>query len=145
MAPDYTWQTCMLLQACSSDAGAEAHNYGSGRNCIWLYEVDPESGLLTLLSQNIAKRLNDGPRHVWPHPNGRIVYSLQEHSSVGVCRRTACHLISFRDWQYVDVLALSEDGKILEWMQGVDILPEGTPCDKFWADGMVRPSCRGLS
>lgn len=54
----------------------------SGRNCVWLYNVHPETGLLSLASQNRARREHDGPRHTWPHPNGQVVYSLQEHSSV---------------------------------------------------------------
>lgn len=89
----------------------------SGRNCVWMYHVDKETGLLKEASKNIAKRGHDGPRHAWPHPNGKIVYSLQEHSS------------------YVDVLELSEDGQRLEWLEGGNILPEGGDCHLFWADG----------
>lgn len=84
-----------------------------------MYHVDKETGLLKEASKNIAKRGHDGPRHAWPHPNGKIVYSLQEHSS------------------YVDVLELSEDGQRLEWLEGVDILPEGGDCHLFWADGTL--------
>lgn len=53
----------------------------SGRNCIFVYAV-AEDGSLTLTDKNIAPRPTDGPRHVWPHPNGRYVYSLQEHTSM---------------------------------------------------------------
>lgn len=95
-------------------------NLYSGRNCVWLYHVDKETGLLKEASKNIAKRGHDGPRHAWPHPNGKIVYSLQEHSS------------------YVDVLELTEDGQRLEWLEGVDILPEGGDCHLFWADGAFQ-------
>lgn len=87
-----------------------------------MYHVDKETGLLKEASKNIAKRGHDGPRHAWPHPNGKIVYSLQEHSS------------------YVDVLELSDDGQRLEWLEGVDILPEGGDCHLFWADGALTQS-----
>lgn len=96
---------------------ADIPSFGSGRNCVWMYHVDKDTGYLKEASKNIAKRGHDGPRHAWPHPNGKIVYSLQEHSS------------------YVDVLELSEDGQRLEWLEGVDILPEGGDCHLFWADG----------
>lgn len=49
-----------------------------------MYHVDKATGRLTEASKNIAKRGHDGPRHAWPHPNGKIVYSLQEHSSVSL-------------------------------------------------------------
>ncbi|KAI5475781.1 carboxy-cis,cis-muconate cyclase [Pseudohyphozyma bogoriensis] len=74
-----------------------------GRNCIFVYTVNPD-GSLTLTDKNIAPRPNDGPRHAWPHPNGKIVYSLQEHTSM------------------VDVFELNE-GK-LTWKQGVKIIPD---------------------
>lgn len=52
-----------------------------GRNCIFVYAVAGD-GSLTLTDKNIAPRLNDGPRHVTPHPAGKLVYSLQEHTSM---------------------------------------------------------------
>lgn len=47
---------------------------------MWCFDVDPATAQLTLVEKNIAPRSNDGPRHVWLHPNGKVLYSLQEHS-----------------------------------------------------------------
>lgn len=99
-----------------SPDGTKLYVADIGRNCVWMYHVDPESGLLKEASKNIAKRGHDGPRHTWPHPNGRIVYSLQEHSG------------------YVDVLRLSDDDQRLEWVEGGNILPAGDDCGLYWAD-----------
>jgi hypothetical protein len=82
----FMWLTCWYsplpssskLRHCLTPSSFHLH---SGRNCIWIYSVSP-SNTLTLISQYHSKRSNDGPRHTWPHPNGRIVYCLQEHSSV---------------------------------------------------------------
>lgn len=52
-----------------------------GRNCIFVYQVK-EDGSLELTEKNIATREEDAPRHVTPHPNGKYVYSLQEHTSM---------------------------------------------------------------
>ncbi|UJO17871.1 Muconate cycloisomerase 1 [Fulvia fulva] len=92
-----------------------------GRNCIWTYKVihskrgisDPP---LELSSKHISPREHDGPRHTWPHPNGKVLYSLQEHSSM------------------VDVFAIAEDGVTLEHKQGCSVLPSGKDCKKYWAD-----------
>lgn len=90
-----------------------------GRNCVWVYAVSPETGLLTLSEKNVATRSNDGPRHTWPHPNGKYVYSLQEHSGM------------------VDVFEVL-DGRSekprLEWRQGVKVQPEHLDASIFWAD-----------
>jgi carboxy-cis,cis-muconate cyclase len=72
-----------LVKSCDlSPCGTKLYVADIGRNCVWLYHVDPSTGYLTESSKNAARRQPDGPRHAWPHPNGRIVYSLQEHSSV---------------------------------------------------------------
>ena len=92
-----------------------------GRNCIWTYSVvhskrgisDPP---LELGFKCISPRSNDGPRHTWPHPNGKVLYSLQEHSSM------------------VDVFAIANDGVTLEHKHGVKIIPDGHDCKAFWAD-----------
>ena len=36
--------------------------------------------------------------------------------------------------QYIDVLQLSPSGGTLEWIEGVNILPEGSDCNLYWAD-----------
>ncbi|KAK4700718.1 carboxy-cis,cis-muconate cyclase, partial [Phenoliferia sp. Uapishka_3] len=85
-----------------------------GRNCIFVYAV-AEDGTLTLTDKNIAPRADDGPRHVTPHPNGKIVYSLQEHTSM------------------VDAFEVLE-GQKLAWKQGVKIIPADMSPKSFWAD-----------
>jgi len=87
-----------------------------GRNCIWTYAVDQETGKLTLGEKHISPRSHDGPRHVWPHPSGQYVYSLQEHSSM------------------VDVFETAENGTKLKHVQGVRIIPEGEDEKQYWAD-----------
>ncbi|KAH8782854.1 muconate cycloisomerase I, MLE [Diaporthe sp. PMI_573] len=97
-----------------------------GHNCIWTYSVD-ESGAgsgssgektppLTLGSKHISPRSHDGPRHTWPHPSGRVLYCVQEHSSM------------------VDAFRVAGDGVTLEHMHGFTMLPEGKRCEDFWAD-----------
>lgn len=102
-----------------------------GHNCIWTYSVDESEGSeggskggsskaprppLTLGSKHISPRPHDGPRHTWPHPSGRVLYCVQEHSSM------------------VDAFRVAADGVTLEHMHGFDILPEGKRCEDFWAD-----------
>ncbi|ORY66930.1 Muconate cycloisomerase 1 [Leucosporidium creatinivorum] len=99
-----------------------------GRNCIFVYAV-AEDGSLTLADKNIAPRPTDGPRHVWPHPNGRYVYSLQEHTSM------------------VDVFEVNADST-LSWKQGVKIIPADLSPTLFWADEVrlsLSPSSSGPS
>lgn len=98
-----------------SPDGTKLYVADIGRNCVWMYHVDPATGLLTEASKNVATRPNDGPRHAWPHPNGKIVYSLQEHTS------------------YVDAFRLTDDAK-LEFIEGGSIIPEGDDEGKYWAD-----------
>lgn len=95
-----------------------------GRNCIWTMHVNPENGSLSLAEKGIAPRKNDGPRHTISHPDGRYIYSLQEHSSM------------------VDVFEVIRDseGTRLEWRQGVKIIPQSDDPSLYWADE-VRLSC----
>ncbi|PNS15331.1 hypothetical protein CAC42_2666 [Sphaceloma murrayae] len=99
-----------------------------GHNCVWSFGAADQSsvkgdglvvkgqGPLDYRGKFVAPRSGDGPRHAWPHPNGRILYSLQEHSCI------------------VDVFENSHDGKKLEWKQGVKIIPEGKEPKEYWAD-----------
>lgn len=103
-----------------------------GHNCIWTYSVDEEksgvngsttsekekksSGPLTLGTKHISPRSHDGPRHTWPHPGGRVLYCVQEHSSM------------------VDAFRVADDGVTLEHMHGFTILPDSKRCEDFWAD-----------
>ena len=92
-----------------------------GRNCIWTYKITHEKrGIpdppLEFGTKHISPRSHDGPRHTWPHPNGKILYSLQEHSSM------------------VDVFSIAADGVTLQHLQGCSILPSGKDCKNYWAD-----------
>ncbi|OQO10972.1 hypothetical protein B0A48_05227 [Cryoendolithus antarcticus] len=94
-----------------------------GRNCIWTYSIDDTSSRessdrphLTLASKHISPRHNDGPRHTTPHPSGKILYSLQEHSSM------------------VDLFAVADEGVALTHLTGVNIIPEDKDPKDYWAD-----------
>ncbi|KAF4554238.1 Lactonase-like protein 2 [Elsinoe fawcettii] len=98
-----------------------------GHNCVWAFGVQDSvvegdgavvqgKGPLDYRGKFEAPRKGDGPRHAWPHPNGKILYSLQEHSCM------------------VDIFENSSDGKRLKWKQGVRIIPEGKDPKAYWAD-----------
>lgn len=91
-----------------------------GRNCIWTYAVDTRARYgdppLTLASKHISPRPTDGPRHTWPHPNGKILYSLQEHTS------------------RVDIFGIADDGVTLKHHSGVKIIPAEQDPTLYWAD-----------
>ena len=87
-----------------------------GRNAIFTFSVDSKDGKLTLGEKHISPRSHDGPRHVWPHPAGKYVYCLQEHSSM------------------VDVFEIVAPGPKLKHVQGVKIIPETENHKDFWAD-----------
>ena len=87
-----------------------------GRNCIWTFAVNPKTGELTPGDKHISPRPTDGPRHVWPHPSGKYVYCLQEHTSM------------------VDVFSTSNGGVNLKHEQGVRIIPAGENEGDYWAD-----------
>lgn len=116
-----------------SPDGTKLYVADIGRNCVWVYAVDSATGLLTQASKNVASRPDDGPRHAWPHPNGRIVFVLQEHSS------------------YVDAFELQ--GSQLVFLEGGRILPPGEDAGEYWADEVrlspdnrwVFGSVRGLT
>jgi carboxy-cis,cis-muconate cyclase len=90
-----------------------------GNNCVWVHQVDL-NGLLSAPEKIVSPRHNDGPRHVWPHPAGKAVYVVQEHTSI------------------VDVFLVNTSGgeskATLEWVQGVRIIPESKDASLFWAD-----------
>lgn len=99
-----------------------------GHNCIWTYRLNEEEydsndkdndknkELLTLGTKHISPRGHDGPRHAWPHPSGRVLYVVQEHSSM------------------VDAFAVADDGVTLAHLEGYTILPGDKKCEDFWAD-----------
>lgn len=91
-----------------------------GRNCIWTFGTNAKDNEhMTLLQKKISPRKHDGPRHVWPHPNGRFVYCLQEHSSVV---------------DVFEVVGSTNSSVNLTHRQGVRIIPQGLPVADFWAD-----------
>lgn len=92
-----------------------------GRNAIFTYSVDNSHATsgkqhLTLGSKHISPRPNDGPRHTWPHPSGKILYSLQEHTSI------------------VDLFSVASDGVTLTHIGGVRIIPADKHESAYWAD-----------
>ncbi|KAB8360929.1 hypothetical protein FH972_024661 [Carpinus fangiana] len=91
-----------------------------GRNCIWTYSINHTASAgqphLTLGSKHISPRPNDGPRHCTAHPNGKVLYSLQEHTSM------------------VDVFSVAQDGTTLKHITGVKIIPAVNEPKHYWAD-----------
>ncbi|KAL9615887.1 MAG: hypothetical protein Q9160_009173 [Pyrenula sp. 1 TL-2023] len=92
-----------------------------GRNCVWAYNInaskrDSQKPHLTLGSKHISPRPTDGPRHTTPHPNGKYLYSLQEHSSM------------------VDSFSISPNGTSLRHDKGVKVIPEDKDPKEYWAD-----------
>jgi len=97
-----------------------------GANCIWSLSI-PESHtssiyqgakvqVLEEMQQYISPRPTDGPRHTFPHPNGKVLYSVQEHSSM------------------VDAFSLAVNGTIEHHLSGVKIIPEDKDPKDYWAD-----------
>ncbi|KAK5118287.1 hypothetical protein LTR62_002800 [Meristemomyces frigidus] len=91
-----------------------------GRNCIWTFSKDLRAiygeAPLKLVNKKVAPRPTDGPRHTWPHPNGKVLYSLQEHTSM------------------VDIFSISNDGVTLEHVSGIKIIPAEKDPKLYWAD-----------
>lgn len=92
-----------------------------GRNCIWSFQVDSsvtskEGVHLQQQAKHVSPRSNDGPRHTTPHPNGQLLYSVQEHSGM------------------VDVFRFGSSGTTLEHVQGCRIMPDHKLETDFWAD-----------
>jgi carboxy-cis,cis-muconate cyclase len=54
-----------------------------GTNSIEVYDVQPESGILTHVFTSLSTRQTpDGPRHLKIHPNGRVLYCVTEHGVI---------------------------------------------------------------
>lgn len=91
-----------------------------GRNCIFTYSISKTEDLLApplkFGTKHISPREHDGPRHSWPHPNGKVLYCLQEHTSM------------------VDAFSIGDDGVTLEHRQDVKIIPAEKDAKDFWAD-----------
>lgn len=94
-----------------------------GRNCLWTYSVQSVSNApqsldppLAFGTKAVAPRGNDGPRHATSHPNGLVLYVVQEHSNM------------------LDVFSTGSEGTELEHVSGWPILPRDTEAKNFWAD-----------
>lgn len=127
-----------------SPDGLIAYIADIGRDCVWVYTVSPSDGLLTLSQKCVTPRKNDGPRHVWPHPNGKVVYVLQEHS----CIVDVYKVDSLTEPQTVqvkgDTVAHTMQVQLV-WKQNVRIIPTNLEPSLFWADEVrlspgVKPS-----
>lgn len=96
-----------------------------GRNCVWTYSINLDGTALaqgkqqqhlTYGGKNIAPRATDGPRHTTPHFHTRVLYSLQEHTSM------------------VDAFRVEKDGVTLTHLSGVKIIPADKSPEDYWAD-----------
>ncbi|KAF9044196.1 hypothetical protein BJ165DRAFT_1347954 [Panaeolus papilionaceus] len=81
-----------------------------GTQSIEMFEHDPETGKLTLLTSVSSPRgaaAQDGPRHLKIHPNGRVLYCVTEHTNV------------------VDIYDILPNN--LEYKDSRSLLPDGVP------------------
>jgi carboxy-cis,cis-muconate cyclase len=116
-----------------SPDGSSAYVADIGRNCVWVYTVSSTTGLLKLSQKCVSIRSNDGPRHVWPHPNGQVVYVLQEHSCI-VDVFQVDRLSKARHVQAEASTVAHETQVELIWKQNVRIIPTDLSPKLFWAD-----------
>jgi len=85
-----------------------------------MYSVDRTTGHLTLLSENKSPREHDGPRHLVVSPDGKILYSVTEHTS------------------FIDVYKITSAA--LTYQQSLSILPSGSNSDNYRGDTLrLRP------
>lgn len=116
-----------------SPDGSIAYVADIGRNCIWVYSVCSKDGTLTLSQKSLCTRPNDGPRHVWPHPNGEVVYVLEEHSCFVDVYRVHRPAKSQPICATQDVGSQTMEVQLV-WIQGVRIVPAHLSHTLFWAD-----------
>ncbi|CAO1612924.1 unnamed protein product [Sympodiomycopsis kandeliae] len=106
-----------------------------GRNSTFIYttDVNSDNGTLRLARRVKAPQKDDGPRHVWPHPNGQIVYVVEEHSSV-----IDVYHLHWDEEQAQKEVSRGFDGETgildMEHLQRVSILPPDQDAKLFWAD-----------
>ncbi|PWN86549.1 hypothetical protein FA10DRAFT_263261 [Acaromyces ingoldii] len=127
-----------------SPDGTLAYVADIGRNAFFVYEVDGHDGALRLAEKKASPRSDDGPRHVWPHHGGRVVYVLQEHS----CAVDVFEVVAGPAKAAVNgtgaaaaAAAAAANGKAeesgavhLELRQSVRIIPDELDQKLFWAD-----------
>ncbi|PSS00968.1 hypothetical protein BD289DRAFT_285257 [Coniella lustricola] len=111
--------------AIGNGEGSNGNGNGYGEN------TNKNIQLLTLTSKHISVRPTDGPRHCWPHPNGAVLYVVQEHSSMVDAFRVI-------DPQEEDAGTTT----LLSHMSGASIIPPSAMPKDFWADE-VRTSTIG--
>lgn len=126
-----------------SPDGRLAYVADIGRNCVWSFGIarageagvrasaGTGEGALVRRRRHPAPRTGDGPRHAWPHPSGRVVYVVQEHSSV-----VDAYAVSYEgDDEATGGKGGGESGAaVLTWMSGVHIIPAGEDAARYWAD-----------
>lgn len=101
-----------------------------GRNCTFLYTTPvsgPKAGSLTLQGQQPAPEAGDGPRHAWPHPNGRFVYVVNEHSNI-------VEAYGVRWTARADTSSTDHPILKLEHVQSLPLLPSDESPKDYWAD-----------
>ncbi|KAM3460551.1 hypothetical protein MY5147_002917 [Beauveria neobassiana] len=94
-----------------------------GANGVWTFTVSEANGnpaVLTDQQLHGAPRDHDGPRHAWPHPDGKILYTIGEHSNMVDVFRVKKHC--------------NGTVKDLEHLQGASVLPQGSNVTHFAAD-----------
>jgi len=106
--------------------GKTAYIADIGANCIWSFHIPEsptsrteeggETRVLIPMYKHPSPRPTDGPRHAFPHPNGKVLYCVQEHSNM------------------VDAFSLRADGSIHKHISGVKIIPDDKDPKDFWAD-----------
>ncbi|GAB7343887.1 hypothetical protein MBLNU457_1844t1 [Dothideomycetes sp. NU457] len=109
-----------------SPDGKTAYIADIGANGIWSFHISEfptsqtweggETQVLETMYRHASPRATDGPRHALPHPNGKVLYCVQEHSSM------------------VDAFSLLADGSIDKHLGGVKIIPDDKDPKDFWAD-----------
>ncbi|KAM3511851.1 hypothetical protein MY11210_004469 [Beauveria gryllotalpidicola] len=110
----------------SADLSPDGHTLyvaDIGANGVWTFTVSEANGSAAVLTEQQlhgAPRTDDGPRHAWPHPNGNILYVIDEHSNM------------------VDVFDVNKYGngtvKDLQHLQSASVLPQGSNVTNYAAD-----------
>ena len=94
-----------------------------GTDSIYVYKLDPTSGLLTAAGSVTATN-GAGPRHFSFHPNGRYLYSLNEEAST----------VSLMSWD--------SGAGVLEIKQTLSTLPKGYEGTNYPSEIQATPDGR---
>jgi carboxy-cis,cis-muconate cyclase len=105
-----------------------------------MYSVDHKSGHLSLLSDTKSPREHDGPRHVVISPDGRVLYSVTEHSEsyYFLSHSSFSDLTASLTASFVDVYNVTET--TLVHLQSISILPPDSNPSDYRGDTLrLRP------